>query len=727
MNLPVQIAFEKTGVDKITEICFSDLPPTLKCNSICRILCHHVGAASVSLIFYDGFNDALLTKGNYFDPEKFSVTDSFYGILKNIHFYEFMAYHNHSHSLKDTHTAYADYINSSVTNLVVNSEEFMNIKDFSTLLKSHNEEAEKYALYSEAILNHKYSIYNSEKDSISGKYYRNLIERINTGSEPYIISYNDIKVEKKCLDGLTKLGVLKNTEFGQFVGLPLIANNRYFGIVRILFQSDMDFNRKRSRLMAYARTLSLYYGNTYQVDELNELNIHEHIVRKDIEFDELCEAYRKILNCYGCIIRLFDQEISENEIVGKSKNVRGYVEKIKDIDPYKYTEGKKRDFVLKKIFENENGDTKINAIKISPFEKEVTYYYYLPDTEVLKETCNWNELEKSPAPEVSKLFLDVHLALLNENKINEIIIVPIPNVEHSIISFANTHSHFFTKKDLDFVLPLIHRLGLELSYENNKTQENLIRSYILYGRRLHHELGIPLRYFEAILKTMLEKDPYNNDFNALKYNYEYVRYMLMQSDTSTNYLYLLNYKDEMSDSEIEKFQNKFKKLDNQVYDLLELVDNFIQVFRYKSNLVGVYINRDCQVNNVMTRYNKTLIMSIMVNLLDNAIKYSFGRNHLKRFVENYNESKIESEGNIRCEIKVGVSEMIINVVNWGAPPSLGRDIYKMGNRGTTDIKSGNGMGLFFVKSFVEDVFDGSIDHSHKNHKTTFSVRLKHTV
>ena len=71
-------------------------------------------------------------------------------------------------------------------------------------------------------------------------YYQKLINGECGPDEPYILLYKDVNVRKLMLNKLINLGVLLNDQFHSFVGLPLRVDGRYFGIIRILFNSKLS-------------------------------------------------------------------------------------------------------------------------------------------------------------------------------------------------------------------------------------------------------------------------------------------------------------------------------------------------------------------------------------------------------------------------------------------------------------------------------------------------------
>jgi PAS domain S-box-containing protein len=171
----------------------------------------------------------------------------------------------------------------------------------------------------------------------------------------------------------------------------------------------------------------------------------------------------------------------------------------------------------------------------------------------------------------------------------------------------------------------------------------------------------------------------------------------------------------------EMIDTSVKRLDSILLDLIELartrkgsgklsliniknlVNEIITSLRHLPSFEKISFNVEVE-NNITVYADQVLILSVMQNLIHNAINYGNSENPFIKI------HAIKRGDELRLEITDNGK---------GIPDSIRNKVFEMFYRGNTDSK-GSGLGLFIVKNAIEKM-NGQINFISTNDGTTFRV------
>ena len=160
-------------------------------------------------------------------------------------------------------------------------------------------------------------------------------------------------------------------------------------------------------------------------------------------------------------------------------------------------------------------------------------------------------------------------------------------------------------------------------------------------------------------------------------------------------------------SKLEKNQLDISKEETDVHDLIEDAISHIELIVEDQN---GYVKTHLSAEDSMVMANDTHFTNVLVNILDNAVKYTEGEPKIDIFTEkvkNYIQIKIKDQG-------LGMSKSVQK-----------RIFEKFYREHTGDIHNvkGHGLGLAYVKRIVDD-HDGQISvEGEKGKGSTFIIKL----
>ena len=244
---------------------------------------------------------------------------------------------------------------------------------------------------------------------------------------------------------------------------------------------------------------------------------------------------------------------------------------------------------------------------------------------------------------------------------------------------------------LVFVLTLFFGLFLlSRSYRRELEYRTQQKNFLL---SITHELRSPLASNKLVLETIKKRDL------PRKQQLDLVDGALMETErlnTLVSDMLLAVRMEEVYDPVFERT------------DILVLFENVIRVMRFKYPKIEWKVSSELIEKEAIV--DKTGLISIFVNLLENAAKYS------------------NREGLVRVIYKEYNDKILIKVADNGIGiPTLERKkvfqrFYRVGNEAVRKSK-GTGLGLYLVKKLV-DTYGGSISiHDNKPKGTIFDVSL----
>jgi len=706
----------KDFAQNITVIFNRELSLTLKYNYASKLICEILNASMVSFLLYESKEDTLICKGghintsdNYFHCSNKNLSS----ILKNINVYEFF---KHRVDITDNNISnfYYLFIEEYPNNKVITQDDFIAIwKDRKSYIKLLDE-------YLEILKSEKYNI---DENTITTEYFRSLLKSKKQASPKIMIqdlsSYDDSK--KTCCNILRdNLGLFINNN-GFYIGLPLLATERYFGIIRILYPKESDFiineagshfltDEFQERLGYFSRLISLHIATNYYLESYKKLSlINETIALETINnLNHTCNLLCDLVNCNGSFLRLFSEKTLQPEICGYSSSMKKYVDFLKTFKDLKNPENNKFSITLVDLFKKDNNILAVNFDVESNDTKVIMLYNYSGENEIKETKIELDILDLQSSDYKNKL---------NELNIHQLAILPIPNIQDSYMIFSNTKNRNFIKSDIEILILAVRGIGLEIKHvlENAKIKDREhLKAQLVSIRNVVHQIGAPLHGVLLHASNLVNK-----------------RVPAELVETRTLYLYQMM---KNSIRQVKRFQHvwqlnelpicskKAEKVSLAKY-LIERSIEFQSLAISKGITIHVFSDRQDNIENVYI--DTELFQEVMNNLIENAVKYSFNSVQLKSKKINYDETDYKSEGNILIYYRNNSIETVVKVTSWGAiikeeeKSKIFEQFYR-GKNADDFSPIGSGIGLFLVKKIV-DSMNGKIKLNSVNYKTTFSI------
>ncbi|MBE2226598.1 MAG: HAMP domain-containing histidine kinase [Ignavibacteria bacterium] len=472
--------------ENLTSLFLQNFTLEFRRNYTCKLACKILEASSVSIFAYSGKHDNLISKGFSLNSNKITTgehTDqSLSEVIKYYDVCEFIDIKKQSENINND-ILYSEYIN-----LILDSASFKE-EIFHELVQTYDKWKITYRKFKDYIKNETYEIDNS---SITGSYYNKLLKN-GTNYVPNVCIHDLRKVDDR--KKYFRKYLLENdisSDNMLYIGLPLFANGRYFGVLRVIFsefnldlvtinKEKLNLNDVFKRNLLYiAEVISLHLENNYLIESYRRLNRNEFkAFRDDQKVNYLkmqCEDISKIIYCKGAIVRSIDVHnnyniISYSESMGEYvnfsiKNKKSFsgqlIEKLEEsnrllavyFNCYDYP------FIVNKCFLNENSDNNIEN------DESKWYLEELNDNEFIKKLKRFN--------------------------IANIAILPVPNIKSTYMIFFNSKNRPFLKKDIELLYNGVIKMGLYLSaigkYENVENEKQRLKMRMETIDSMHDEL-----------------------------------------------------------------------------------------------------------------------------------------------------------------------------------------------------------------------------------------------
>lgn len=711
----------KDFAKSITEIFNTQLGLKNKYDLTTRLICEVLDAATVSLLLYDSKEDSLKCAGCHINTVRsnyHSPVHELKGIIDNISVYDFLKNKKKIKVEEDYKTVYKEYVNNCPFFSKVTDEEFKKIKD------DYIEKLQYYVQFKEVFQKESYAI---DDTTITGRYFKELLSFEDVFSNKYEIqNLANLPIsQKRCCAILKDEVGIQIEENGFYIGLPLYATERYFGIIRILYSEQEDFiisNKDGTysfteeyieRLGYFSQLISLHLETNYYLDGYKKLAlIYETINSKTIQnLRKTCEILSEIVNCNGTLIRLYDEKTEQPEINGYTKSLAEYVKFIKTFHDDEFPSTNKFSTSLVDLF---NSDESIVAVN---FDVEIgkghsVRVYSLEEGYNIKDY----ELDIKIIDLESKKFR----AKLNDLNINQITVVPIPKIKGGYMVFTNTKNRDFIRADIEMIILAANGIGLEINhiYDSitiKEQEKEIVQTESM--RNLVHQFAAPLN------GVFLHADNVVNN-RVPEYN--------LKDRLLTIYNMIKN-----SIRQIKRFQ-RILELDTK--PILEIKPRNINIRKYLINKssdfqpvastkgIKIHVYSDTNNTNDFIIIDDELLDEVINNLIDNAVKYSFNKSQLFGKGIKYDEIDFKSPGNILIYYSCDFEKTTIKITSWGAE-ILTSEVTKIferhirGSNANNFSPIGSGIGLFLVKKILT-ALKSKIEVTPEIHKTTFTITLK---
>ncbi|MEF3280950.1 MAG: HAMP domain-containing histidine kinase [Elusimicrobiota bacterium] len=461
-------------------------------------------------------------------------------------------------------------------------------------------------------------------------------------------------------------GTLFEGKHKKFILMPLFTSTRK--IISAINIGDEDKNcilHYLKFMLSFFRFLNNYYESLYRIsDENKKLKIEIDSVIKELE-NQGSRLIKKSKES-----KIFYEGITSFSSDDMGKTIKHLVELIYNtITPtfviyYSYNE------MEKKLSPNSYAPGNLN---IANYSIDLGDY----DSLIVKSFLNKNTLYVYDEKNISdKIFLD--------NKIKTAVILPIYSPKNK---FGVLVAGFSEKKEISLDdIRLMEIISKELAvmvnlfelYRNisidaaNLANLNKIKDEFI--STINHEIKTPLTTIKGFVSILLngEAGELNEQQNAFLNMVGQATDRLIGIVTNLLDISRLN-----SEQDIELEKN----------DLIEIVDNSLKSLQFKSYLKKIKINFNHNSDKVYVMVDKRWILQAVMNLVDNAIKYSPGG----------------SEVNVNIHDRGSVVVFSVSDSGYGISEEDKKYIFEKFYR-SKDIMlntDGTGLGLSIAKSIIE--------------------------
>ncbi|WP_298140589.1 HAMP domain-containing sensor histidine kinase [Flavobacterium sp.] len=698
----------------VSRIFNSSLSLKLKYDKISELLSNVFEARTVSILLYDSKTDSLVCQGFYLNADKlYFENKKLELILKHINIFDFLKHKKIKNS--DCGKLYSEFTKSN--NLLKNIDE----NTFRSIYSQFEENIDLYNKFKQYIKEEDYKI---DDTTISGNYYNELLTFDTTYNEKIelkkINKHDPIKRKSQKIL-FDKFNITIEDE-GFYLGLPLYATERYFGIIRFIFPNEKPFilfdeidnsykldSIYSERFNYLSQIISLQIETTHYLDGYKKLsNIYESIDSIN-NLNKSCEVICDVVNCYGSLIRFQDENSNEINIKGHSRTLKNYVNNIRSFEDSNHPEVSDFSITLVNLFKE---DSNIVAVSFNTNSRQTINIHRIDD---------FGEIKSGEHPiELIEFRSRDYINMLNNLNIKQLAIVTIPNISSGYMTFTNTENRKFITSDIEMLILAVKGIGMEIKHIQDTQKINQQQLEIAQTdsmRNVVHQLGAPLNGISLHLSNIVYKRvPEEVVYDKMLYTYHMIRNSMRQ---------------------LKRFQ-RILELDTQPIEIKSLKKISIPKFLINKSMefqaitkgkgITIHVYPEDDIDDLYFTIEEELFDEVVSILIDNAAKYAFSQRELLLNSIKFDELNRKTDGNILISFKLIEGDLQIKFTNWGATisPNEKDKIFNKHYRGENANKFspiGSGIGLFLAKKIMM-ALKSKIDVQSSSNKTTFILTLK---
>ena len=697
----------------ISEIFNSNFGLKLKYDKTAELLSSVFNSRSVSFLMYDSKLDSLVCQGFYLNINGLEIKDGkLENILRYINVYDFLKHKKIHHH--ECQKLYKEFIKSN--NIIKEIDESI----FTNICLTYQDNVKIYESYKESIKEEQYKI---DKSTISGSYFKELLS-FDTKYNEYINikSLSEFELsEKKCCEILLNKLEIKIEGDCFYLGLPMYATERYFGVIRFLFPAQQEFilnegnnfilDKTYSERFNYlSQIISLHLETTYYLDGYKKLSTINDNIKDLNNLNTTCEVICDVVNCNGSLIRFKNDEEEDLQIKGHSYTLERYVTDLNDFEDKSNPDVRQFSKSLITLF---NEEPNIVAVSFNTDSDKTINIFKQDDTAEIKTSEETIELIEFQSK--------VYIELLNRLQIKQIAVVSIPNVNDGYMTFTNTSNRKFITADIEMLVLAVKNVGMEIKHIQDTLKINSQQLEIAQTesmRNVVHQLGAPLNGISLHLYNIIYKRvPENKVYDRMLYTYHMIKNSMKQLKRFQRIL------------ELDTQPIELKKI--RTISLTRFLINKSMEFQLITKAKGITIH--VYSEDIKDDYNllidEELFEEVVSILIDNAAKYAFNDKELIKSKINFDPLNLKTDGNILITFtKIG-QELLIKFTNWGATilPIENDKIFIKHYRGENADKFspiGSGIGLYLAKKILQ-AMKAKIEINSNESKTTFTITLKY--
>ena len=283
---------------------------------------------------------------------------------------------------------------------------------------------------------------------------------------------------------------------------------------------------------------------------------------------------------------------------------------------------------------------------------------------------------------------------------NTIIFNRIKLIYKVIGKFSNTKVN---KNESDNPLEMVQEVVYQWSEEKNREIEEL-KQMAVYRREflgnVSHELKTPIFNIQGYVSTLLDGGLEDDKINH--------RFLTKTEKSIERLINIVN--DLESISRLESGEATLKEKSFNLYNLIEEVVDFMEMKAQKTDTI-LSIKPELPTPFLVTA-DKEAIREVLINLIDNAIKYGDKRNNRVRIKLYDMDEKVLTE---ITDNGIGISQELL--------PRVFERFFRT-DKGRSRDKGGSGLGLAIVKHIIEAHRQTITARSNIGEGTTFSFTLE---
>lgn len=457
----------------------------VKLTTICRLMADVLQASSVSLLAYHGETDQLECIGRYLQQptgdQSATIHPVFRDILRHGSAYEFIFFAEDGERSRPAHL-YQTFMRYTVPSPAIAPDRFAEI------CAAWPRWRDDYHRYRAALAR---EVYPVDANTITGSYFlRLLAHEDHFHFDSLIRDLSRIPIPRRyCVTIVEEeLGIVLDSRY--YLALPLFANNRYFGVLRILLDADTPYlggdgslaldETVKGVLEKLTRLISLQLESDYFLEgykRLNELTASTTIdYTRDLPgyLANQCALMSRIIECRGAMVVLWDRDRQALTIAARSDSVADLA-----------TERDRGDCGLFEAIRRALQERpELSAAHFNALERPRRVTCYSRDAEwersVLRE-------ETWPLAGVDEPLLDERMTARG---LGNLAVLPIPSLDNSYVLFANSPWRPFLMKDVAMVASAVRRLGMKINIARNQKQIERRQSIISEMHEALHRLVV---------------------------------------------------------------------------------------------------------------------------------------------------------------------------------------------------------------------------------------------
>jgi two-component system phosphate regulon sensor histidine kinase PhoR len=257
------------------------------------------------------------------------------------------------------------------------------------------------------------------------------------------------------------------------------------------------------------------------------------------------------------------------------------------------------------------------------------------------------------------------------------------------------HNRFYRSLQLIVVLDLILLIGVWIIYRNIRTEMKLAQMKSDFVSNVSHELRTPLALIRMFAETL--------ELGRLKSEEKKQEYYRIIGQETERLTHMINNILDFSKIEAGKKHYHLKKT-----NLNELVGEVLRLYDFHIRNKGFQLEKEIHSGNLFINADEEAVSEALINLLDNAIKYS----DKEKFIQIKTGS---DHGSVTLDVTdhgIGISEADQN--------KIFEKFYRV-STGLVHNTKGSGLGLSLIK-YIMDMHHGTVTvKSRPNHGSTFRL------